>query len=384
MTGQTQMSPQQLNAIARANLLATGIRMTKRLAPVTVAGANIGAGTQLQIPMLRMGIMTGITLLVTALIDSGAAHPTPSKFFPHNLLSQVQYTDFAGVNRTKTNPHMLWAATSAKEREMLSGTPYHSAGEAWGYQNSNLLTTTDDASAWANTAAGNVVTFSLYVPLAYDPASDLTGAVMTQTNVGEHNVFLTLCNALVGADSWACPFTAGNATWNAAGIKVEAFQHYIQPQSMTADQIPAIDLGMVYGYEGGYAVQANIAAGQSSYVNYPNNRSILSAYVVFENGNAGVANETDVTMVTLLANSNTNVWEMTPRLMRQIMRNLIGADLPSGAYYFPHRRQPIMTQLFANVQAKFDVATVNAGVVQLLSQYEVQYPNGSPLPGITG
>jgi len=375
--------PRITNAIARANLLRSGIKMTKKLAPVTMTGAQAAAGGVMQIPLLRMGIMTGITLLFTAVIDSGAAHPTASKFFPHNLLSGVQYTDFAGVNRTKTSPHQLWAAQCAKEREMMGATAYHSAGEAWGYQNSNILTTTDDANAWANTTAGNVVTFSLYIPLAYDPSQDLTGAVLTQTNVGEHNVFITVPNSLVGADSWVNAFTAGNATWNAAGLKCEAFQHYIQPQSMTADQIPLIDLSTVYGYEGGYTSSQNIGAGQSTFINYPNNRSILSAHIVFENGGAGVANETDVTQVTLLANSNTNFWELTPRLMRQAMRNLIGGDLPSGSYYFGHRQQPIMTQLYANVQAKFDVGTVNAGVVQFISQYEVQYPSGSPLPGIT-
>lgn len=379
---QQVQDPRVLNAIARANLLATGIKMTKSLGPVTTAGAA-APGTVVKIPLLRMGIMTGITLLVTASIDSGVAHPTPSQFFPHNLLSNVTYTDFAGVNRTKTSPHQLWAAQCAKEKELMGSTAYHSAGDAWGYRNSNILTTTDDAAGWSNATAGNVVTFSLYIPLAYDPARDLTGAVLTQTNVGEHNVYVTIANALVGADSWACPFTAGNATWNAAGLKIEAFQHYIQPQSMTADQIPVIDLSTVYGFEGGYSAQANIAAGQPSYVNYPNNRSILSAHVIFENGNAGVANETDVSQVTLLANSNTNFWEFTPRLMRQMMRNLIGGDLPSGSYYFGHRNQPIMTQLYANVQAKFDVATVNAGVTQFITQYEVQYPSGSPLPGIT-
>lgn len=378
---QQQVDPRVLNAVARQTLLQTGIKMVKRIAPVVNTNP---LGAQIQVPLLRMGIMTGVTLEFTASIDAGAAHPTPSPFFPHNLVSQVQYTDFAGVNRTKTSGHQLWAAQSAKQSELRGSTAYHAGADTWGYHDSNILTTTDDAAAWANNSAGNLVTFSLYIPLAYDPANDLTGAVLTQTNVGEHNVFITMANALVGADTWANPFSAGNATWNAAGVKVEAFQHYIQPQSLDASQLPLIDLSTVYGFEGGYSTQANIQAGSASYVNYPNNRSILSAHVLFENGNVGTPNQTDVSAVTLLANSNTNFWELTPRMMREAMREMIGADLPSGSYYFPHRRQPIMTQLYANVQAKFDVATVNAGVTQFVSQFEVQYPSGSPLPGITG
>lgn len=384
MQQQQQIDPVTQNILARQNLLATGIKMVKRLAPVVITGAQAAAGSQIQIPLLRMGIMTGISLKFTAVIDSGAAHPTPSNFFPHNLISSIQYTDFAGVNRTKTSPWQLWAAQSAKRGELTGATPFHAPTEKFGYYDSNILTTTDDALLWANTTPGNVVSFSVFIPLAYDAASDLTGAVLTQTNIGEHNVWITVPNSLVGVDSWANAFTAGNATWNATGLKVEAFQHYIQPQSLAASMLPLIDLSTVYGFEGGYTTQANIAAGQSSFVNYPNNRSILSGLVVFENGNVGTPNQTDVSLVTLLANSNTNFWEMTPRMQREMMREIIGADLPSGSYYFPHRRQPIMTQLYANVQAKFDVSTVNAGVTQFVSQYEVQYPSGSPLPGITG
>src|ERR1700758_1854543 len=114
---QQQIDPITQNLMARANLRRTGIKMTKRLPPVTITGAQATAGAQIQIPLLRMGIMTGISLLFTAVIDSGAAHPTPSPFFPHNLLGQIQYTDFAGVNRTRTNAHQLWAATSGKRQE---------------------------------------------------------------------------------------------------------------------------------------------------------------------------------------------------------------------------------------------------------------------------
>lgn len=381
MAAQTQVDPQQMNMFARNLLLTTGIKMVKQLQPVKATAM----GQQLQIPLLRMGIMTGITLQFEVELGDVDA-PVASPFFPHNIAQVVQYTDFAGVNRTKTNGWALWAAQGFKNNELLGSTAYQAkvgssitSPGAYGFANSNILTRPDSLIA-----DNGKIYFSIYVPLAYDAATDLTGAVLTQTNVGEHYVTVTLPNQMVGDDAYSFPFTGGTVPLGAGGVKVTAFQHYIQPQSLVANQLPLIDLSTVYGFEGNYQSTANIAAGQSTYINYPNNRSILSSLITFIDGNRGVANETDVSAVTLLANSNTNFWEMNPRFMRETMRQIADGDLPSGAYFFPHRRQPILTQLYANVQAKFDVASVATdGAVYFNSQYEVQYPSGAPLPGIT-
>ena len=368
-----QMSPQQQNYYARQNLLATGISMVKRLQPV------IGQlGSQMKIPLLRMGIMTGVLLQFTVpmtVTSTAVASPVG----PWNIAQSVQYTDFAGVNRTKTNGFQLWAAQSLKQGDALSSSPaanYSTGnGPALNY-NTNILNQSVAIAGSTNTV------FSLYVPMAYDPSSDLTGAVLTQTNVGEHYINVQLCNALVASDPWIAPYVSGVVT--TTGVTVEAFQYYIQPQNMSANTLPIIDLSTVYGFEGGYQSTANIASGQDTFINLPNNRSILSTLVNFENNSVFTLNEADMTSVYLIANSNTNFKEMTPRLVRETMRNICNNDMPSGTYYVGTRQQPIMTQLYANVQLKMSVLTANAGVTQFISQYEVQYPSGSPLPGITG
>jgi hypothetical protein len=153
---------------------------------------------------------------------------------------------------------------------------------------------------------------------------------------------------------------------------------------MSVNDLPVIDLSTVYGFEGGYQTTANIAAGQSTYINFPNNRAILSTLVQFENGSAFTANGADLSGITLLANSNNHFREMTPRMLREAMRNIINSDVSPGTYMISSRRQPILTQLYANVQLKMDVQTVaESGVTQFMNQFEVQYPSGSPLPGIT-
>jgi hypothetical protein len=143
-----------------------------------------------------------------------------------------------------------------------------------------------------------------------------------------------------------------------------------------------IDLSTIYAIEGNYTDSQNITAGQSKFINWPNNRSILSALHVFDNGNAGTLNGADISQIILLGNSNTNIRELSPRYLRNQMRYQLGADLPSGVYYLSSRSQPITTVLYGNVQTRFDIATANAGAY-FVNQYESTYLGGTPLPGVT-
>lgn len=374
MNQQPQISPFQMNMMARMNLLQTGISMIKRIQPV-----RGDMGSQLKIPLLRMGIMTGVMLHFTVPVNITAA-ATASPVAPWNIAQQVTYNDFAGTQRTRTNGFQLWAAQSMKQGDALSVAPqmdYPGAGDS----GPALVYDTNIISQPVATGEKEI-RFSIYVPMAYDPSSDLTGAVLTQTNVGEHYITVDLARGLVGADPWVYPYTAGTVA-SAGQVTVEAYQMYIQPQNMSAENLPVIDLSTVYGFEGAYQTTANIASGQPTYINYPNNRSILSTLLTFENGTAFTPNGADLDQITIVANSNTNFKEMTPRLVREIMRNMINSDLPPGNYYLGSRQQPILTQLYANVQAKMDVKEAKAGVTQFVSQFEVQYASGSPLPGVT-
>lgn len=368
-----QMTPQQQNAWARFNLLQSGISMTKRLQPVI---GNLGG--QMRIPLQRMGIMTGVTLLVSIPVTI-ADFTSVSPLAPWNIAQGVTYTDFAGVNRTKTNGFQLWAAQTFKQGDAISLIPNNVSAAGGNVPAMNYDTNILNLPA-AN--GEGVIYFSIYVPMAYDPGSDLTGAVLTQTNVGEHYITIDLPNALAGADQYKFPYGAGTTVTVNGGVTVEAFQNYIQPQAMSAAYLPLIDLSTIYGFEGGYQTTANIAANQDTYVNFPNNRSILSTLIQYQNGNGFTANGADLSSITLVANSNTNFREYTPRALRELQRNMANCDMPAGTYMINSRRQPILTQLYANVQAKMGILTAAANS-KLISQYEVQYPSGSPLPGIT-
>jgi hypothetical protein len=318
-SAQAQMAAAQANANARANLLATGVSMVKKLPLV-----SMGLGQQVQIPGQRMGVTTGFMLQVVANVTIAAA-ATIATLGPWNLFNRVLYTDFGGVNRVNTNGFSLYAMQCVKHND-LAGNAVPGVIPNIGAIDTNILNV-PLADGTAN------ICYNLWVPLAYNPMSDLRGGILTQTVVGDHYITLQTANAMVG-DPFTSPYEAGTVTLNS--LTIQAFQHYIQPQNLNPANpltgLPAIDLSTVY-------------------------------YV-------------------LLANSNTNMRELNPAIVRAGMRSQLGGDLPSGVYYIGSRQQPILTNLYGNVQLRMDINTVNAGVTQIISQYESFAAAGAPLPGI--
>lgn len=376
MTAQ-KLSPSQQNAINSQLLLQTGVSMVKQLPAVS---ATIG-GPAVQIPLQRMGILTGVMLDVNMPLTIGTASLVQSMFGPFNLFSNIKYTDFAGVNRVNTTGYSLAMLHAFRKRELSGtfGTSFTGVSNM-GNIDTNIFN--------FPTAVGTTnLHFQLYVPIAYDAAGDLRGSVLAQTTLGDHYLTITPAAAVLGStnsDNFVTPYTVGTTgTASAGNINITAYQHYIQPQTNDPNMLPLIDLSTVYGIDGNFTSTSNITANMANYQNLPNNQAILSSLYVFDNGGNGTVNGTDLTKISLIVNSNTIFREFSPGMLRGHMREMLGADVAPGTYYLGSRRQPILTQLFGNVQTKFDVATVSGtGVVQFISQYESFYPSGAPLPGV--
>jgi hypothetical protein len=370
MGAQNPQNIGQQNLLARAMLLQTGLHMIKQLQPVSAA-----LGQSVRVPLERMGIMTGVVLDITVPVSVTVA-ATQSDFGPYPIVNNISYTDYAGLQRVNTHGFLLHMLNDFKTLHTVNNAT-NNASILAGMEaaiNTNIL-------SHPTAVADGFINFSLYVPMAYDPANDLRGAVLAQTIYGDHYLTLKIADALVGADELMSPYSAGTAAITAGQqITVQAYQHYIMPQG-GVDNLPMVDLSTIYAVEGNYNDSANIVAGQAKYVNWPNNRAIMSASHIFNNGGQGTLNETDVSRIILLGNSNTNIREMSPRYLRNQMRYALGSDMPKGTYYIPSRAQPITTQLYGNVQSRFDIATANAGAY-FLSQYESVYLSGTPLPGV--
>jgi hypothetical protein len=414
-----RMTPAQMNQMARQSLLATGLQFTKRLQSYSSLGNATTLGSTIRVGLDRTGIVTGVTMLFQVPFTSTGATSIVSgtqmsQFFPYNIVQNVTYTDFAGVKHVNTTGWQLHALNALR-----GGRLQNNAHAMEGYItsetgiNANILGVMNAATGafvlkTADWPASGLIFFSLYVPLAYDPNSDLRGAVLAQTDRGEHYINLTFANALFGTtgDPLTTPievaatgatFALGNtagavAPWSTATIIVDTYQHYLMPQAgISANNLPMIDLGTIYEIAGGLTDSSNIVAGSNKFINWPNNRAILSVLHTYDNpanttslGNG--LNETDVALLTLLINGNTNVRQLTPALLRMHMRYHLGVDLPSGTYYLSARRQPITTQLYGNVQTQILLNTANVvsaiGTPYFNNQFESFYLSGTPLPGV--
>jgi hypothetical protein len=369
--GSAQMSQAQQNAVGRAILLSSGIRMSQ----IVFQGAALPAGQSTRLDLLRVGISTGIMCDFTLSMDITVAM-TASPAGPWSMINQLKYTDFSGVDRVNSDGLSLWLLNTFKHNQLEDNAIPGVIGNI-GNINTNILTFP------TATGATQIAYFSLWVPLAYDAGSDLRGAVPSMVNVGQHYLTITPASALVSAtDLLIAPYSAGTAIINS--LTVDVTQFYIQPQSIAAGQLPGIDLTTIYEINGRNITTAGIQANTPLLINYPNDRAVMSAIHVLEDNGEMVLDETDMTKVELLINSNTVVRQLTPRRQRAIQRAINGGDVPSSVYYHSHRQQPVLTNLFATYQARYSLGTLSggSGVSKLVAQYESFYSSGQPLSGI--
>lgn len=365
----SQQSAMQQNLMARNMLLATGVPMKKRLA----LSGPYSLGQTIQINLDRVGVLTALEVEVVADVTIADAPATPSEFGAYALLNKIKYTDFNGVDRVNTDGTSLFALNSQR-----GGWLYDQAIGSPSVPGFATAGTVDSDQYRLPTAIGSEnLLCNFIVPLAYNPRSDLRGAILAQTVVGDHKLQLTFANQATG-DSFNAPYKSGNVT--ISNIYVRVYEWYIQPASL--DTLPHIDLSTIYGIEGGMTSSDNFAAGGQKFINFPNNRSVMASYHVVMNNGAPI-NNADLTGVTLIANSNTNLREETVQSLRRSARQNNGGDLPRGIIVIDTRHAPIATTMYGNVQARFDIAS---GTVlsspYIATTFEDLYPAGVPLPGV--
>jgi hypothetical protein len=65
------------------------------------------------------------------------------------------------------------------------------------------------------------------------------------------------------------------------------------------------------------------------------------------------------------------------------MRNALGGDLAAGLYYYGHRRNPVSTFIFSQVQNIITFgSTVGSSDTYVGYGFESTYGQSTPLPGI--
>lgn len=360
------------NRLLRQALIGSAPPMRKNLGNFTVGGTQ---GGTTRCKLFNVGVTTRILLDVTMQYDIGTATATASPKSPWNIINRVKLTDFDGTDRINASGYQLWVLNCVRRRQAI------------GYNNGSQTAVSPDPVLPLAVGAANLARFQLEIPLAFDPKTDLRGALLTQTAVGEAYVNIDWnTQMLLNAAADAVFNGAGTSTIANISLNVNVFQEYLLPQAIGGQvPLPTLDLMTVYEFAGALRSSDNISANQEKLFNYPNLRSVIGAY--FNYVNNGIMNPatTDISKFRLIANGNNVLKEYLPhdKLYEQRVFMLDGTDLRNGTYFEPHREKPIETALFGNVQYGITPLTVNGGTTNFEVGFESFYTKGSMLPGLS-
>lgn len=377
----TSGQAQAINDMMRNALLDSSPRQRKNLGAFSATA--LGQTTRVRI--FNVGVTTRFLLDVNATFDIGTAIAVLSQKAPFNFINRVKVTDFDGTDRINATGYQLWVWNSVRN-----------LGQPYGYNNGSQTQVITLPNVPTAIAAAQAFRFMIEIPICYDRESDLRGAMLMQSAVGEAWINIDWIQSLAaGANLNDDALYRGAGTTTAiltaaSQIVVNVFQDYLLPQAvnMGGKQIvplPGLDLATVYEFGGGIFTTANISVGQQTLINLPNLRTVLCSYVNYRNN--GVLNPatTDITNFQLIANGN-NVLEEWNGADKVFEQRVAGndADLRPGTYWFQSRRTPIQTAMYGTVQIGIRPSNVTNTNFQCSFEvgFESFYTKGANLPGI--
>lgn len=364
----------QQNMMLRQALIGSAPPMRKLLGLFGGASGGGTLGGTTRVKLFNVGITTRILLDITMTYDVVTAAMVATNKNPFNVMSKVKLTDFDGTDRVNCSGFQLWVWNCVRRRMN------------YGYNNSSATAVLADPSMTLTVGVSRTLSFQIEIPLAFDPVSDLRGALLTQTAVGEAwiNIDWNATGVSATANDDAI-FTSATGTLANVTFTANVFQEYLLPQAVGGQvPLPTFDLMTVYEYAGALRSTDNIAAGSEKLFNYPNVRSVIGFYLNFINNSIMNPATTDITKVRLIVNGNNVLKEYAAKdkLFEQRLHLIDGSDTRKGVLFELHRQKPIETALFGNVQLGVMPSTVS-GTCNFEQGVESFYTKGSTLPGLS-
>lgn len=364
---QQTASPQQVNAMQRQAVLGTAVEMTQVISTQTVVPSQ---NNQLQIVPRNVGLIKKFIVEMTATItNTAAAALTLTDFGLSNLLSNVSFTDLNNNQRISTTGWHLTMLNSVKHRKpYASGYPLETDNMMNFGENFAVL----NAPATIAASGSATVRAQFEIPLAYSD-DDLRGAVYANVVNASMQLSLTINPSafVTGQDSTQAVYK-GNAAASISSATVTVSQVYLDqlPMGKSGVVLPILDLSTIYELK--TSPFQSIAQAQEFPVPFANFRDFLSVVAVYDHDtttDTGRVGGTDINYWALQSANFTNIWKISPLLAAQKTREILGADLPKGSYYFSFRRRPISTVQFGNMELILNPSLANSNS-QLLIGWE--------------
>lgn len=401
MGSQAQVSPAQLNQIARAAIRARAVKMTQSVFSNTYSAAT-GNITSVQPNVIvnprNVGLILGFWVKVVATVKNGSGVTIDATDFgPANVFSQIQFTDLNNNIRIQTTGWHLNILNSIKARRPFGSTIYSSyqplgpppaqdsvlSGEGttvtggplpYGISYGSNFAGVMSAPASIAASASGIVTTWYWVPLAYSD-HDYRGAVYANVVNATMQLQFALNAVPVvanGTDSTAAMYvghTAGSvASAVVSAVTVTVYQSYLDqlPVGQGGVLLPLLDLATIYEMK--QTSLSSINAGQDFPYQYANFRDFISTTAIFVNtGATGARGDgTDVNYWALQSANFTNLWKKEPGLIATETRNHLQFDLPPGTYYFGSREKPISTTQYGNMELILNALTAGTGAYLLI------------------
>ena len=366
-----RVSPQQLNAMQRQAVLGQAVEMMQQIYTQVIPAAT-APGTVMNINPRNVGLIKRFIIIVSGTTkETAGTAGTVSPLGWSNLLSQITFTDLNNNIRVQTGGWHLSALATARHRR-----PYAGAVEEGAYSLAGGTPVLDTiVQRYGNnfpvivapqtiklSTSGQKFRIMYDLPLAYSD-DDLRGAVYANVVNAVMQIGLTInANPFVaaGTDNTFAVADGGTCLFDGP-LTVTVYQVYLDqlPIGKQGVVLPILDLSTVYELKS--TLFSSIVAANDFPIPYANFRDFLSTFAVFNSTglDTNPGDGSDVNYWALQSANFTNLWKLDPLTAAFMTRQIIGLDMPSALYYFSHRRKPISTMQYGNMELILNAKAVS-------------------------
>lgn len=362
-----QMSAQQMqdmNNTYRSIVLGRAVDCWLPIFSQTIT-TNI-PGTVINVPLRNVGLLKRVVIELNGSVVQGAAETqTASPWSIANILSGVVLQDFNSQNRIQTTGWHLHAAASFRRQSAFGAAFTNDSPMQFG----NNVVVIRSPSSFTTTQI-----FRMYfeVPLAYGDY-DLRGAMYMGVVNATANLQMTINPTFFVPSTGDNALAAYKSSTAQAGVistlTIQVHQNYLD-QIPTFDNgnpiLPFLDLSKMYQLQN--TAFSGFTASQDFPIPYANGRNYLSTMLMYDN--VGLNAGTDVNYFALTAANNLQFIKWSPNMTSLMARQIMGDDFPTGSYYFDHRKQPINTLNYGNMQLIVNPSSVISAASQFLVGWE--------------
>lgn len=371
-----KLTPAQLNMMQRQAVLAQSVEMTQQIYSATSAAIP---GAPVAVNPRNVGLVKRFIVEVTATVtnNDGAVDATLTDFGLSNLFSNVTFIDLQNNTRINTAGWHLAVLQTLKYRQPFAGGYARMQANATDQYVQAMFGGASVYAPWevikgpATILHGTnkAVRAVFEVPLAYSD-DDLRGSVYMNVVNATAQLNLTVNPTpfvATGADTTKAVYVGpAAANMTLTNITITVYQVYLDqlPRGDKGVVLPFMDLSTVYELKN--TPFTAMAAGVDNPIPYANFRDFLSTVLVYNNDGVTRATGSDINYLALQSANFTNLWKIDPLLAAQFARQVSKVDLPPGTYYFSHRRKPISTLQYGNMELIVNPITAGANMYALV------------------